>query len=329
MDKITELLDKRHKERREKLENKQEIKSKEVSSHEGVDYFDSVFDEKMREIQNNLNNLEAGDPNLATTFSKIGQTVQDLQRFLSSSTFFLNDRRVQKCQEQLNDITLRMDERKAQLVPKKRFGFKNKSTTKPKVEDQIDAAATQTQPTHQDMKQFEYTISNRVNEVINFNHADANEKDITVANLTSCVLRIEGHPGALHVKNLTNCLILSGPIARSFFGDNCKNCQFVIACQQLRLHTSTNCDIYLHVTSRGIIEDSKEIFVAPYNFEYPTILDDFTASGLPLDRNNWNDLADFNWLSTEQHSPNWNQIPESRLVRQWYQESVTAPAPPH
>lgn len=143
MDKITELLDKRHKERREKLENQQEIKSKEVSANEGVEYFDSVFDEKVREIQNNLNNLSAGDTNLATTFSKIGQTLQDLQRFLSSSTFFLNDRKVQKCQETLNDLSVRLDERKAQLIPKKKFGFKNKAAAPPKsspaASDQVDA----------------------------------------------------------------------------------------------------------------------------------------------------------------------------------------------
>lgn len=322
MDKITELLDKRHKERREKLENLQEIKSKEVSTHEGVDYFDSVFDEKMREVQNNLNNLEADDPNLATTFCKIGQTLQDLQRFLSSSTFFLNDRKVQKCQEQLNEISLRLDERKAQLVPKKKFGFKTKAKAGPpaKVEDRVDAPIAATKA-----PVYDYTISDRMGETITFTGLEVNNKDLTVANLTSCVFRIEGHPGSLHVKNLQNCLILSGPIARSFFAENCKNCRFVIACQQLRLHTSTNCDIYLHVTSRGIIEDSTEIYVAPYNFEYSNLATDFEESGLPRDRNNWNDLADFNWLSTEQHSPNWNQIPEARLVRQWNHESAVAP----
>lgn len=319
MEKITELLDKRHKERKEKLENLQEIKSKETSVNEGIDYFDSVYDEKVREIQNNLNNLEAGDVNLASTFCKITQTLQDLQRFLSSSTFFLTDRKVQKCQEQLNDILFRLDEKKAQLVPKKKFGFKNKAKAESRQGDQVDAVVAQ-RPA--ETKQFEYTISNRRGEVINFTGVDADNQDLTVANLQDCVIRIEGHPGSLHVKNLHNCLIVSGPIARSFFGENCKQCRFVVACQQLRLHSSNACDIYLHVTSRGIIEDSNEIFVAPYNLQYPQLAADYDASGLPLNRNNWNDLADFNWLSTEQHSPNWSHIPESRLVTDWNEEVV-------
>lgn len=329
MDKITELLDKRHKERKEKLENLQEIKSKQVSANEGVEYFDSVYDEKVREIQNNLNNMTASDPNLAVTFSKIGQTLQDLQRFLSSSTFFLNDRKVQKCQEQLNDLSVRLDERKAQLVPKKKFGFRNKVKREPcKTGDQVDATVTASSPGLErvtEIKQFQYTIIDRNNESIFFTGPDANDKDLTVANLRSCVLKIDGHPGSLHVKNLHNCLVLSGPIARSFFAENCKNCCFVIACQQLRLHTSTKCDIYLHVTSRGIIEDSQEIFVAPYNYDYPSITEDFDVSGLPRDRNNWNDLADFNWLSAEQRSPNWGMIPESRLVKEWNQETSVMP----
>lgn len=287
MEKITELLDKRHKERKSRLDNIQELKSKEVSVNEGIEYFESVFDEKVREIQNNLNNLEAGDSSLILTFSKIGHSIQELQKFLSTSTFFLNDRKVQKCQETLNELANHMDTRKSTLIPKKKFGFKNRPKgVQVKQSDTVDGASDRKLPA----TVFAYTISDRENELIKFNKIESNEKDITVANIRNCVLQIEGHPGSLHIKNATNCIIVCGPVSRAIFGDNCQTCVFAIACQQLRLHSSCQCDIYLHVTSRGIIEDSSQIRVAPYNYNYADIDSDFVASGLPTDKNNWNGL---------------------------------------
>ena len=94
MDKI-EALERRNKDRKAKLEELQEIRNQETSKSEGIDYFETTFNEKVREIQNNLNNLEQGDTNLSGTFTKIGTSLQELQRYLSSSTFFLNDRKVQ------------------------------------------------------------------------------------------------------------------------------------------------------------------------------------------------------------------------------------------
>lgn len=316
MDKITELLEKRDRDRRAKLEELQELKNKDSAANEGVDYFDSTFNEKVREIQNNLNNVEAGDINLPNTFSKIGTSLQELQRYLSTSTFFLNDRKVQKCQETLKDLGTRLDDKKSQLCPKKKFGFRNKTVEKPvqlmEILDETDSTSVDTSK-----KIFEFTASDKKNELIYIQGDDANHHDITIANLNSCILRIDGHPGSMHLKNIQNCLILSGPISRSVFAENCTSTTFAIACQQLRLHSSTDCKIYLHVTSRGIIEDANQIQVAPYNWNYDGIEKDYEESGLPKDRNYWNNLGDFNWLSAEQHSPNWMEIPLENQIQDW------------
>lgn len=317
MDKI-EALERRDKDRKAKLEELQEIRNRETSKSEGIEYFEITFNEKVREIQNNLNNLEQGDTNLPITFTKIGTSLQELQRYLSSSTFFLNDRKVQKCQETLKDLTTLLEERKSKLIPKKKFGFRNKTLavvkdpnpTSTLDEDDTDSTAS-------NKKLFDYTIHDRTCELIFLQDQDANEKDLTVANLESCLLQIQGHPGSLHLKNINNCLILSGPVSRSIFVENCTNSSFQIACQQLRLHSSNDCDIYLHVTSRGIIEDSNEIRVAPYSWTYPKVDEDWKEAYLPMDRNNWSDIADFNWLSSDQKSPNWSVVPEEIRVMDW------------
>lgn len=59
----------------------------------------------------------------------------------------------------------------------------------------------------------------------------------------------------MHLAKLVDCTICMGPTARSVFISDCVNCKLVLACQQLRVHTTTNSDFYLHVTSRAIIED--------------------------------------------------------------------------
>lgn len=316
MDKI-EALERRDKDRKAKLEELQEIRNRETSKSEGVEYFEITFNEKVREIQNNLNNLEQGDTNLPITFTKIGTSLQELQRYLSSSTFFLNDRKVQKCQETLKDLTSLLEDRKSKLIPKKKFGFRNKTLAVAKDPNPSLCSLDDTDSTASNKKLFDYTVHNRSCEMILLQNEDANEKDLTVANLESCLLQIQGHPGSLHLKNIKNCLILSGPVSRSIFVENCKNTSFQIACQQLRLHSSNDCDIYLHVTSRGIIEDSQEIRVASYSWTYPGIDEDWREAKLPRDRNNWSDIADFNWLSADQKSPNWNVVPEESRVQDW------------
>lgn len=77
-DKLREILDKRNQERKIVSENR---KTKtERSKLEGIDYFENVFDEKVCEIENSLNNLQSDDLKLLDTFTLIGKNIQDLQK---------------------------------------------------------------------------------------------------------------------------------------------------------------------------------------------------------------------------------------------------------
>jgi len=119
---------------------------------------------------------------------------------------------------------------------------------------------------------------------------------------------MQGHPGSVQVSRASNCTLLCGPIARSFFAENLDECTLSIACQQLRLHSSRGIRIYLHVTCRAIIEDCKEIEIGEFNYDYPELEADYLASGLNKSQNNYTDVADFNWLSPDVPSPNWSLL---------------------
>ena len=71
-------------------------------------------------------------------------------------------------------------------------------------------------------------------------------------------------------KSLHNS-ILCGPVSSSVFIEDCKDCTFVVACQQLRVHGTVQSLFYLHVTSRAIIEDCRQVSFAPYNLTYPEL----------------------------------------------------------
>lgn len=338
-DKITEILNRRHKKRQQDLDTVQVQKNQDVEETEGRDYFDQIFDTKTREIKNNLNNLlridgdgtggtSSDKAELGTAFNSIVQSIQELQRYVSSSTLFLTDYKIKMCQNSINELHAKCEDGKQKLIPKKKFGFKTKRVVEEE-EQRPPAAApsvvvdsvAESRPKR---KEFEWTVSDRSDEWIRlFNPEDVNDKDLTFSQLTNCIIEIKGHPGSLQMSHITNCIIISGPVARSIFADHCTDCCFAFACQQLRLHSSSACDIYLHVTCRGIIEDCREIRVAPYNYRYEGQAQDFVdTKSLDEQINNWRDIADFNWLSPDVHSPNWREFTDADTmqVKDWKQE---------
>jgi len=126
-------------------------------------------------------------------------------------------------------------------------------------------------------------------------------------------------PSSLFLKNVEDSLIISLPVSTSVFVEDCTKCTFVVACQQLRVHGTQNCKFYLHVTSRGIIENCKQIYFAPYNLtitekeQRKSLEMIFDYAKLDFKRNNWQQIDDFDWLATGTPSPNWSLLPEDSL----------------
>lgn len=313
---ITSFLDgmkKRDQQRKQVIEDQKAKKAH--SKTEGVDYFDSVFDKKVIEINTKLDALQPGDDlNLIQNeFTFAGGELKDLQKYFTSSTLFLNDRKIQNCQDTINQLITKVEDLKSILMPKKKFGFKNKSTAvnPAKMESKVDGVVKES------MKEFVYTETGKRNQIIELTSDVTNSQDLTFKDIENCVIIIKGHPGSVQLSKIKNCIIFSGPIIRSLFADNCENCTFAMTCQQLRLHSSKSCRIYIHVTSRAIIEDCSEISFAPSTYSYDGYDEDITQSGLDMQTNNWENIGDFNWLSTDKQSPNWSKIDENEKISDW------------
>ena len=151
------------------------------------------------------------------------------------------------------------------------------------------------------------------------NPTETTGKDVNLTDLTDCTVKLYGALLTLHVNKLQNCKIFCGPVSSSVFIDNCKDCVFVLACQQLRVHTTFDSNFYLHVTSNAIVEDCSRIGFAAFNWAYEELPKHLELAGLNDKENNWALVKDFNWLRTDVQSPNWSIIPEEDKITSWAQ----------
>ena len=109
------------------------------------------------------------------------------------------------------------------------------------------------------------TLTNLTYETITINSKESSNKDIWLNNLEKSTVIINGVPSALHMTNLRDCKIIGGPVLTSVFLEDCLHSTFVVGCQQMRIHKSKECDFYLHIGSRIIVEDCFACRFAPYN----------------------------------------------------------------
>lgn len=331
---ILEKLNKRNKNRQNYLDVKLEQRHKDNLQLEGTDYFSQTFSEKVRDIETRIKNVnEAGKKksggdgpglDLGRHFTDITIEIQELQRYLTTSTMFLSDFKIKACQSIVNELMAKSEETRTRLSPKKKFGFSGrkvapKTTLNPKLSsaatDKVDSSKAKLHLATN--KVINWTIANRTNEYICLQSEQINGKDITITNLENCFVELQGHAGSLQISHAVNCTFLTGPIARSLFAEHCVDCTLCAGCQQLRLHSSMKCRVYLHVTSRAIIEDCREIEMAAYNNDYMGIEEDFRAAGLNKEQNNYADVADFDWLSSDISSPNWRLLKDDFILVNW------------
>ncbi|XP_037500695.1 tubulin-specific chaperone C isoform X1 [Rhipicephalus sanguineus] len=116
-------------------------------------------------------------------------------------------------------------------------------------------------------------------------------KDTELDSLDDCQVTIQGCPATLFARRLRNCHIRCGPVASSVFVEECESCTFLVACHQLRVHDSHKCEFRVHVQTRSIIEDSKELLFGKYDFAYDGDEQDWCASHLDRTVNNWNKVG--------------------------------------
>ncbi|XP_012266908.2 tubulin-specific chaperone C [Athalia rosae] len=331
---LPDRITKRDRERKNVIEKRREERQQLAVESEQASYFKDAFYATCKTIKDLLDNACTASPTvLPSIFDKANKEIQTLKNFLSQSKMFLKVYDIRRAQENLQLLEIEADELELKLLPKKKFGFKNRRVLKKpsekchdvtdglkdlKISDSIvNSTSHQNNKLSSKYGDSALMIMGKTDEKIILDTENVNKNDVLLSDLTGCMIRIYGAPSTLHMVNLRNCTVLVGPVSSSVFAERCNACSLAFACQQLRLHTSINCDVYCHVTSRAIIEDCFKIRFAPYNWCYDDLSIHFQLAGLDQKINNWHLVDDFNWLSNEKHSPNWSILDPELRVKSW------------
>ncbi|KAF2267675.1 TBCC-domain-containing protein [Lojkania enalia] len=135
-----------------------------------------------------------------------------------------------------------------------------------------------------------------------------------VSNLRRCVVDLsqpttDGNPFAgLTLKNIKDSLIICGQVNGSIHITSVENSVIVTACRQFRMHTSKKVDVYLHCSSRPIIEDCELIRFAP-------LPDTYLTPEVSQFQNQWDQIDDFRWLQTESN-PHFNLLSATNRIEE-------------
>ncbi|NWR90222.1 TBCC protein, partial [Furnarius figulus] len=287
---LPERLQRREAERLQGVERQRQKKEAQVVKEEQSEFFLAAFGREREAVEALL---------AAGALEEAAARLQALQKLLTDSVRFLAPYEVRQGQESVARLQGDLAARRQQLQPKKKFAFRSlKKEAAPGGEALCGFSGAQ-------------------DAELELGAAELRQRDVLLAGLRRCRVRLRGNPNTLRVRDCRGCTLLCGPVSTSVLVDGCGDCLLALACQQLRTHRTRGCRFYVQVTSRAVIEGCSEVSFAPYAWSYPGIEADFESSGLDRDSNNWNLVDDFDWLATDKPSPNWSLIPEEERITSW------------
>ncbi|XP_010531371.1 PREDICTED: tubulin-folding cofactor C [Tarenaya hassleriana] len=317
------VLQKKHQEMLERLSARHQARKSDSpgssSSLESTSSFLSRFADSKQSIESRiagsrLASSSSADPSkVKSDLAEISFAIADLEKLLAENSYFLPSYEVRSSLKSISELKQNLESLSGELVPKKKFSFKNKSTSRkpePKQpETQKSDAVLPPKISIRDSPGFRN--KHGVNLVKTFRGSSIGE--FTLADLDSCEVRLLGTVNALFLHRLRNCKVYTGPVIGSILIDDVEDCVFVLASHQIRIHHAKKSDFYLRVRSRPIIEDSNGVRFAPYCLEYEGIEEDLKAATLAEETGNWANVDDFRWLRAVQ-SPNWCILPEDEWI---------------
>ncbi|KAF7974591.1 hypothetical protein HWV62_11866 [Athelia sp. TMB] len=222
-----------------------------------------------------------------------------------------------------------LEARRAAAAPKSKFAFKRKAkaptsaplpsapTTAALESAPIPAAAAST--TH-------ITLSSHTRRYLTMASLPlppdpsqlASARDLTISDLDECIVDLlprETAPdgktiqlGALHIRNITNSVLLLPCISGSALLHDMDHCVVVVGCHQFRMHASTAIDVHLGVPSLPVIEHCAGIRFGPYPLSsvIPSSARAMQDRGLD---GKYREVQDFSHVRATP-SPNWSLLPQ-------------------
>lgn len=301
---------------------------------EEIDAFHRSINDCVTEIETILLSSDSGTP---SAINAMVQQITNAKSQLSAASDILPSFDIDKAQSTITAYENKIQEKRAG-AGKKKFSFKKTTTVKSTATASKPATTTpsnpntststsETRPTAAAADIDEEIDPNRSvqklsNEtiVIDAERLLATEGpiqglpgDFSLYKLSNCEVRLHGLTTALRLSHLTSCRIICAPTNGSIFVQHCKDITLISASRQIRIHDTFDSTFCIYTQSRPTIEHCKGLKFAPYNATHENMEQWLLKCEFALERNEWNDVQDFNWLRA--NSPNWSAVPlEERQI---------------
>ncbi|CAF3667808.1 unnamed protein product [Adineta steineri] len=306
-------MSRRDEERKLDLQTKQDERKLTTSTNVGRKFFEQEYPQMKSEIEDLFSKLSVNHD--ANSIQELADRLQKMEKFITEHVDILSSRDIANAQSDVMKLRTQLNSlQDRSLSTTHRVDFTKSNDENSKQEQEISNLVTPS--SNIIVSSNTINISNKNNELIRFESSELNGKDVAIENLKQCEIFLKGIPSSLQIKNLHACILIVGPCSRSVMISQCQQCEFALASQQLRIHTSTECDFYVHITAHPIIEDCNNLRFAPYNVKYNSKDEHVKESGLLWTKDYWNDVRDFNHMIPGMVSPNWEIIAEEER-KEW------------
>ncbi|KAF2707429.1 tubulin binding cofactor C [Pleomassaria siparia CBS 279.74] len=178
------------------------------------------------------------------------------------------------------------------------------------IQQDSESASTIRKPSFSDASSVTISNHSRLHIILPASASHATSSGI-VSNLRHCVVDLSpptssGGFATLALKNIKDSLIVCGSVNGPIHITGVENSVIVTSCRQYRMHGSKNVDVYLHCSSRPIIEDCGEI-------RFAKLPEAYTTPELNSSPNQYTQIDDFKWLKSEP-SPHFSILPTSDYI---------------
>ncbi|KAJ7337352.1 tubulin binding cofactor C-domain-containing protein [Mycena albidolilacea] len=284
--------------------------------------FTAQFQASRTELESRVD-LAKSSKITADALQTLSSDLAKLTKTLSDATGSLPSYDQRQYELQLKGLQKSLEELRT-LIPKSKFAFKRKDPVPSTVASpsSVQPIVLETSQPGSTPTSTNLTLSSRSLQYLTMtSFPDTSEmSDLTISDLNNCIVNLlpdasGGHSSrdsslkisALHIRNLTDTVLLLPIIQGSVLLHDLSRCVVVVGCHQFRMHNSTSVDVYLSISSTPIIEHCSQIRFA----SYPASL------GISEDSSpNVLSIQDFSHIKSTP-SPNWSMLPSETQISKW------------
>lgn len=287
----------------------------EERSANAVDRFHAEFLSSQRDIHARLKSMLEGGDATSESSSKLDEVIVEIKKLKEKvhdrSAHLLVPSYISKTvQASLKDLDDLVESVKDVVRPKKKFTFGSLKSQKKDPDLNGESSSLQVGPVVSNQDTLETEDFCGVRDVVSGSVIKTGDethgKDFHISNIASSTITITGVPASLYLDNIDKSTINSGPVKSSVFVRNCSDSTFHIYSQQLRIHETRNCVFKILTKTSPIIEDCSGLTFDAYDFTYDQFQEDVTTASIDSAQPpQVGGVVDFNWLSSEKPSPNF------------------------